>query len=155
MPTSIAYSLYSLACLFLVTACGISDPLSKAGAAVGGSSMALLANQLSGGNAAYTAVGAVGGAGLGWVVGKLFDNAQAAQQRALTQVVQSPPGTTVPWDNPRTGHRGTITSGVWGSDKDGPCRVVMLTAVADGQAQSVEACIVQQRDGTWRLSQQP
>jgi surface antigen len=155
MPTSIAYSLSSLACLFLLTACGIPDPISKVGAGVGGGSMALLANQLSGGNAAYTAVGAVGGAGLGWVVGKLFDNHAAAEQRALTQAVQSPPGTKVPWDNPRTGQRGTITSGVWGSDKDGPCRMVTLTAVSDGQAQAVEACVVQHRDGTWRFGRQP
>jgi surface antigen len=155
MPTSIAYSLGSLACLFLLTACGIPDPMSKVGTVVGGGSMALLANQVSGGNPVYTAVGAIGGAGLGWVVGKLFDNYEAAQQRALTRAVQSPPGTTVPWDNPRTGHRGTITSGVWGSDKEGPCRVVTLTAVADGQAQSVEACIVQQRDGTWRFGREP
>lgn len=125
------------------------------GAAGGGATGGLLASQLSGGNPALTAAGALGGTLLGGAVGSLVAPKADPWQPVVKHAMDGPPGTVVPWNFPRTPRtperHGTITSGVWGSDEAGPCRRFTLQIFVDDRMQTLEGCAVQQQDGTWHL----
>lgn len=121
------------------------------GAGAGGAAGGALAAALGGKNPLLIAGGSLAGMLVGGVAGNFLDQRDVTLQRAATQAFQSPPGTRVPWSNPRTGQQGQITSGVWGLDQGLPCRKFTMQVFLEGRMQEVTGCAVPQGDGTWEI----
>lgn len=125
------------------------------GALGGGAAAGLIGSAASHGNPLITAGAAALGLLGGGAVGNALDQRdKSLVTNAMQRAVQSPPGTTVPWDNPRTGERGKVTSGVWGLGPRGPCKRYVLTATIEGRFQDIEGCAMQRQDGTWEFGPQ-
>jgi surface antigen len=122
-----------------------------AGAAVGGTAGGALAAAVGGKNPLLIAGASLAGILVGGAAGNLLDQKDTALQTAATQAFRSPPGTTVPWSNPRTGQQGTITSGVWGLEQGAACRRFTMQVFLDNRMQEVTGCAVPHGDGTWEL----
>lgn len=121
------------------------------GAAAGGAAGGTLAAAVGGKNPLLIAGASLAGILVGGVAGNLLDQKDSALHAAATQAFRSPPGTTVPWSNPRTGQQGSITSGVWGLDKGAACRHFTMQVFLDNRMQEVTGCAVPHGDGTWEL----
>ncbi len=107
-----------------------------------------------GGRLAMTAVGTLLGAYLGSEVGTSLDRAdQAAAQRAETQAHVAPVGQTIRWNNPDSGHSGTVTPVRDGTDTASGqyCREYQTTVTVGGQTQDAFGTACQQPDGSWKI----
>jgi surface antigen len=107
------------------------------------------------GNVAMAALGTLLGAFVGHGVGTSLDRAdQTAATRAETKAYQAPIGQSVTWNNPDSGHSGTITPVREGADSLGNyCREFQQKVVIDGQSQSAHGTACRQPDGTWKVVQ--
>ena len=121
------------------------------GAGAGGAGGCLLAAAVAGKNPVAIAGGTVVGALTGGLIGNWLDTKDQQLRQAVTRAATAPAGTVVPWNNPRTGSRGTVQSGAWGLGQNGPCRRYTITAQIEGQWQDIEGCAVQRADGTWDI----
>jgi len=118
------------------------------GAAVGG----LIAAAAGGGGAAIAGA-VIGGALLGGLVGNMLDQrdkrlqAEAAQ-RALEN---TPSGKPVAWNNPDSGHSGTVTP-VRTYQSDGKyCREYQTAVTIDGKQEKGYGTACRQPDGSWKI----
>jgi len=140
-----------------VAACqGMQDnPKQTAGTVLGGVGGAVVGAQFGKGTGqlAATAAGTLLGAWLGSELGKSLDRADrqalaAAQQRAHA----APVGDTITWNNPDSGHHGTITPVRDGRSASGEyCREYRTTVTIDGRREQAYGTACQQPDGTWRV----
>lgn len=121
------------------------------GAAAGG----LLGSQFGhgSGNLAMTGAGVLLGALLGSEVGKSLDNAdRAAAAQAADQAYTAPMGQTIRWNNPNSGHYGTVTPTRDGyADNGDYCREFQQTIVVGGQSQQGYGRACRQPDGSWKI----
>jgi surface antigen len=124
------------------------------GAAAGG----LLGSQIGGGSGKLIATGAgvlLGGL-IGHSVGTSLDKADVnyanqAQQRAYS----APIGQQIHWNNPDTGHAGTITPTRDGQDSAGRyCREFQTTITVGGKPEQAYGQACRQPDGTWKVVNQ-
>ena len=123
------------------------------GAALGG----LLGSQFGSGTGklAATGAGVFLGALIGSEVGRSMDEvdrlkADQANYRAKT----APIGETITWNNPDTGHRGTVTPVRDGTSSSGQyCREFQQTVTIGGETQSAYGTACRQPDGSWRVVQ--
>lgn len=123
------------------------------GGAVGG----LAGSQIGSGSGrlAATAAGALLGAWVGNSAGQSLDRAdRAAATTAHTQALSS--GQQIRWNNPDTGHYGTVTPTRDGQDmRTGAyCREFQSQVVVGGQTQNAYGTACQQPDGSWRIVDQ-
>lgn len=126
------------------------------GAVLGGVGGALLGSQIGGGTGQLiaVAVGTLAGAMIGSEVGKSLDKAdQAAMARAEDRAHSAPVGETVRWNNPDSGHSGTVTPVRDGySEKTGAyCREYQTTVTVGGEQQKAYGTACQQPDGSWKV----
>ncbi len=121
--------------------------------AVGGGALGGLIAAAAGGNAAVIAASAVGGILLGGFLGNMLDErdkrmAAEAAQRALET---SPTGKPVSWQNPDSGHYGTVTPVKTYQTAGGSyCREYQQIVTIDGKQEKAYGTACRQPDGSWK-----
>lgn len=123
------------------------------GAALGG----LLGAQFGGGSGqlAGTAIGVLIGGLMGSEVGRSMDELDRMKaNQAVVKAQSAPLGENITWNNPKSGHGGSITPTRDGySDTGEYCREFYQTVNIDGKTQDAYGVACQQPDGTWRIVQ--
>ena len=148
------------ACLLAVAiatsgcATGPKQGIGAVGGAVAGG---VLGSMLGGGTGKLVAVG-VGtllGAFAGSEIGASLDRADAAAlDRASQQAFRAPVGEPVRWNNPRSGHSGTIqpiSDETLDRRSGGYCREYQSTVHIGGRVQQAFGTACRMPDGTWRI----
>jgi len=122
------------------------------GAAIGG----LVGSQVGSGTGNKVAIGAgvLAGGLVGNRVGKNLDcrdramHADTAHQSLETQ----PAGTTSTWQNPDSGHQGSVTPVRTYQQADGTyCRDFTQTITVEGRTEETTGTACRQSDGTWKV----
>ena len=125
-----------------------------AGAALGG----LLGAQFGSGagTAAGAAAGVLIGALLGSEIGHSMDEVDRMRaNQAVVQAHSAPLGDQITWNNPESGHSGSVTPTRDGyTDSGNYCREFYETVNIGGKTQDAYGVACQQPDGTWRIVQQ-
>jgi surface antigen len=124
------------------------------GAAVGG----LIGSQIGHGSGNKVAIGAgvLAGGLIGNSIGKKLDCRDIEYHNSTTQsgLERQPTGTSSAWQNPDSGHSGSVTPTKTYVANDGkPCRVFNQTIRVDGRAENIEATACRQDDGTWQIQE--
>ena len=122
------------------------------GAALGG----LAGSQIGSGKGKLAAVGAgvLLGALLGGEIGASLDRADRIAMKRTTQsaLETRPSGTTSRWQNPDSGHHGTITPQPAFQNTSGQyCREYQQTVTVGNQTQDAYGTACRQSDGTWKI----
>jgi surface antigen len=121
------------------------------GAALGG----LLGSQFGGGDGrlAMTALGTLAGAAIGNRVGKRMDDVDRMKMREAEQRAYGAPlNETIIWNNPNTGHSGTVTPIRDGRRSSGEyCREFQSEINVGGQREKGYGTACQQPDGSWKI----
>ena len=126
------------------------------GALFGGAAGAVIGAQVGDGKGqlAAVAVGAVAGALIGSEIGKSLDRADQLymQQTAQRSLDSSPAGTTSTWQNPDSGHSGTVTPTRTYKKNNGEyCREFQQTVTIGGNIEEAYGTACRQEDGTWMI----
>lgn len=134
-----------------------NNPKQTAGTVLGGVGGAVVGSQFGKGtgNIAATAAGTLLGAFLGSEVGASLDRADRLEaERAHQTAMSSPMGEPIRWNNPDSGHSGTVTPVKDGRTDSGRyCREYRTTVQIDGREEVAYGQACQQPDGTWRVVQ--
>src|SRR5262245_55125658 len=131
----------------------IQDNPKTAIGGLGGATVGGLIAAAAGGGGAGIAAGVIGGALLGGMVGNLLDQrdkklaAEAAQQALET----APTGKSVPWNNPDSGHSGSITPMRTYQEDGTYCREYQQTVTIDGKPERSHGTACRQPDGSWKI----
>jgi surface antigen len=124
------------------------------GAALGG----LLGAQFGSGTGqvAGAAAGVLIGALLGSEIGHSMDEVDRMRaNEAVVRAHAAPLGEKVTWNNPESGHRGSVTPTRDGySDSGSYCREFYETVNIGGRTEDAYGVACQQPDGSWRIVQQ-
>ncbi len=127
----------------------------EAGTLVGAGAGAAIGSTIGkgGGNIAAMVIGGLLGAYAGNAIGKgLDDRDRMMAQQAATQANAAPVGQTITWNNPNTGHSGTVTPTRDGTASNGAyCREYQTTVVINGQSQQAYGTACRQPDGSWQV----
>jgi len=120
---------------------------------LGGATVGGLIAAAAGGGGAGIAAGVIGGALLGGLAGNLLDDrdkrmANAAAQRALET---APSGKAVAWNNPDSGHAGTITPVRTYESNGSYCREYQQTVTIGGKPENSHGTACRQPDGSWKI----
>lgn len=122
-----------------------------AGAVIGG----VLGSNVGSGSGKLWATGAgtLIGALVGSEIGKSLDRAdRAALQQANEKAMDAPVGETITWQNPETGHHGSVTPVREGQSESGKyCREYRQRIIVDGREQAGYGTACQQPDGSWKI----
>ena len=124
-----------------------------AGAVIGG----ILGSQVGNGSGQLwaTGAGALLGAFVGSSIGQSLDQADRMYHAQATERAYSAPiGETINWNNPESGHSGSVTPIREGrqASTGSTCREYKQTIVIDGKAETAIGTACKQADGTWVLS---
>lgn len=106
------------------------------------------------GQLATTALGTLLGAFVGSEVGKSLDKAdQSAMTRAETTAHSAPIGQSIAWNNPDSGHSGTVTPVRDGTDTSSGayCREYQTTVDVGGKTEKAYGTACRQPDGSWKV----
>lgn len=151
-------ALASLAAAALILAACTNNAGQKetAGTVLGGVAGAVLGSQVGGGSGRIVAVavGTLAGAMIGSEVGRSLDRAdQLAMAEAERKAHTAPIGETIVWNNPDSGHSGSVTPLRDGrnAQTNAYCREYQTTVVIDGREQSAYGTACQQPDGSWKV----
>lgn len=125
-----------------------------AGAALGG----LLGAQFGSGSGALatTAAGVLIGALIGSEIGHSMDELDRMRaNEAVVRAHNAPLGEQITWNNPESGHYGSVTPTRDGtSDSGNYCREFHETVTIGGNTEQAYGVACRQPDGTWRIVQQ-
>ena len=132
-------------------------PKTVGGGLVGGAAGGLVGSQFGGGagRGAMTGLGVLLGAVLGSEVGKSLDRAdQLAMERTTQHALETAPqGQASTWNNPDTGHYGTVIPMRTFQQSDGSfCREYQQTVTIGGRSQQAYGTACRQADGSWRVA---
>ena len=102
-----------------------------------------------------TGAGALLGAFAGSSIGQSLDQADRMyHEQAVEKAYSAPLNETINWNNPQSGHRGTVTA-----IRDGKqastgnlCRQYKQTIYIDGKSETANGTACQNSDGTWTLA---
>lgn len=123
------------------------------GAALGG----LLGAQFGSGSGqlAGTAAGVLIGALLGSEIGHSMDEIDRMRaNEAVVQAHSAPLGEQITWNNPESGHYGSVTPTRDGTSESGNyCREFYETVSIGGKTEDAYGIACQQPDGSWRIVQ--
>ena len=145
------------ALMLLIAGCTAdSGPKQQVGTILGAIGGAVAGAQFGKGKGrlAATAAGTLVGAFLGNEFGKSLDR---ADQVAMNQTMQrsledSPAGTTSKWNNPSSGHAGTITPRPTYQTRRGTyCREFQQTVTVGGRTEEAYGTACRQPDGSWQV----
>jgi len=139
----------------LTTGCASieANPKTTIGAVGGGALGGLIAGA-AGANPAAIAAATIGGILVGGLVGNLLDErdkrlAAQAEQKALES---APTGQPVAWQNPDSGHSGTVTVTKTYQAAGGTyCREYKTTVTISGKPENAYGTACRQPDGSWKL----
>jgi surface antigen len=140
---------------FLVSGCESvqNNPKAALGGATGATAGGLIAAAAGGGTA-----GIIGGVLLGGLVGGAIGNALDQRDRELhMQAAQnsfenSRTGTSSTWQNPDSGHSGSITPTRTYQDAGGQyCREYQQSITVGGESESAYGTACRQPDGSWQV----
>ncbi len=100
-------------------------------------------------------VGALLGTLVGSSIGKSLDKADLAYaQQAHQQAYSAPIGQSINWNNPQSGHYGSVTPLRDGTSTSGRyCREYSQTIYVDGRSETGKGTACQNSDGTWQIQQ--
>ncbi len=137
-------------------ACEGAGQKQMGGTLVGAAAGGLLGAQFGrgGGQLAAVAAGTLLGALLGSEVGKSLDKAdQLHAQQAAGQAQTVPVGETVAWNNPESGHSGTVTPIRDGTNTQtgAYCREYQTTVTVGGKTEEAYGTACRQPDGSWKI----
>ncbi|MGE5478415.1 MAG: RT0821/Lpp0805 family surface protein [Bacteroidales bacterium] len=126
------------------------------GAVLGGVGGAVAGSQFGKGKGqlAMTAVGTLLGAFIGSEVGASLDRADQsyAQQAGQRAFETAPTGQSVAWNNPDSGHYGTVVpTRTYEAAPGQYCREYQQTVTVGGQQQQSYGTACRQPDGSWRV----
>ena len=123
------------------------------GAALGG----LLGSQFGSGEGrlAATAAGVLIGGLVGSEIGRNLDEVDRLQaQQAASRAQTAPIGQTITWNNPNTGNYGSVTPLRDGTSQSGEyCREFQQTVTVGGRTQQAYGIACRQPDGSWQIRQ--
>ncbi|MBO6678511.1 RT0821/Lpp0805 family surface protein [Parvibaculum sp.] len=121
------------------------------GAVAGG----LAGSQIGSGSGQLWATGAgvLLGAFLGGEIGKSLDRAdrQAMGQTTYNALEHNPSGQTSRWQNPDSGHYGTVTPQATYQQGGYNCREYTQTVYIDGRSEQAHGTACRQPDGSWQI----
>ena len=100
-----------------------------------------------------TGAGVLLGAVLGSEIGRSLDKADMAYaEKANIQAHSAPIGETISWNNPESGHYGSVTPTRDGyTDSGRYCREYQQTIVVGGQTEQGYGTACRQPDGSWEI----
>jgi surface antigen len=144
------------AAALILAACEDAGRKETAGTVVGGVAGAVLGSQVGKGSGQIiaTAVGTLAGAMIGSEIGKSLDRAdQLAMAEAERNAHTAPIGEKIVWNNPDSGHSGSVTPIRDGrnAQTNAYCREYQTTVLIGGEEQSAFGTACQQPDGTWKV----
>jgi surface antigen len=122
--------------------------------AVGGGTVGGLIAAAAGGNPAAIAASVIGGMLIGGLVGNLLDerDKRLAGEAANRAMESTPTGKPVAWQNPDSGHSGTVTPTKTYQTANGAyCRDYQTTVLIDGKQERATGTACRQADGTWKV----
>ncbi|MHA1597270.1 MAG: RT0821/Lpp0805 family surface protein [Alphaproteobacteria bacterium] len=139
----------------LLAGCAEGREKETVGTLVGAGLGALIGSQVGSGRGqmAAVAIGALGGAWAGNVLGKSLDEADKAKlaQTAQNSLENSKTGQLAAWNNPDSGNSGTFTP-VSTYKQDGKdCRTFESTITVDGKTEPATGKACRNADGTWTV----
>ncbi len=139
----------------VVSACTPGREKEETGTLVGAGAGAAIGSLIGkgGGNIAAIAIGGLLGGYLGNRIGAQLDERdQLAAGQAGRQALTAPVGQTITWNNPESGHSGTVTPVRDGTDSTGAyCREYQQTVVIGGQTQQAYGTACRQPNGDWKI----
>lgn len=140
----------------LLAGCSQDQGIKQTGGTIlGGVGGALAGSQFGGGTGriAMTALGTMLGAYVGSEIGKSLDRAdQQAANQAETRAHSAPIGQQISWNNPDSGHSGSVTPTRDGYDPAGNyCREYQTSVNIDGKSEQAFGTACRQSDGTWKV----
>src|SRR5690625_3635138 len=103
--------------------------------------------------AAATGIGAVAGLLIGSEIGRHMEEQDRQQaDRAVQQAHSAPIGQEITWNNPDSGHHGTVVPVRDGTNQSGLyCREYRQTVTVGGKVEEAYGTACQQPDGSWKL----
>jgi len=127
-----------------------------AGTVLGGVAGAVLGSQVGGGSGRIVAVavGTLAGAMIGSEIGRSLDRAdQLAMANAERKAHTAPIGEKIVWNNPDSGHSGSVTPIRDGrsAQTNAYCREYQTTVIVGGREESAYGTACQQPDGSWKV----
>jgi surface antigen len=145
----------ALLSVLALAACENQGPNQAGGTAIGAATGGLLGAAIAGPHDAFAGLvfGAVAGGLIGNAIGKDLDDADRARMReAQERAYRAHMGEAVVWDNPNSGHSGSITPIRDGHTESGAyCREFQTVVTVGGQKQSAYGKACQQPDGSWKI----
>jgi surface antigen len=140
---------------FALASCStIGDNPKAAIGGLGGAAVGGLIAAAAGGGGAGIAAGVIGGALLGGLVGNFLDDRdkKMAADSAHRALETAPSGQTVAWNNPDSGHSGTVTPVRTYQSGGTYCREYQQTVTIDGKPQPSYGTACRQPDGSWKVA---
>ncbi len=132
-----------------------AGPNQTGGALLGAGLGALVGSQFGHGDgrAAATAIGALAGAAVGSNIGKRLDDVDRMRMREAEQrAYNAPLNEPIIWNNPNTGHSGTVTPTREGRRPNGEyCREFQSNITVGGQSEKGYGTACRQADGSWKI----
>jgi surface antigen len=127
------------------------------GTVVGAAAGGLLGNQIGSGTGqtVATVAGIFIGGMLGRDIGASLDqlDKQLMTQTSYTALEKLPIGVSSSWNNPDSGHSGTVTPTKTYKNNNGYCREFQTTVQVGGQVQNAYGTACRQADGSWKIIQ--
>lgn len=146
---------FPLAGALLLGACSNAPSKQDQGAIIGAATGAALGATIGGGSGQVlaAAAGLMVGALVGQSVGKSMDEQdRLAMAEAEGEAVRAPLGETIHWQNPDSGHSGTVTATREGKSQSGRyCREYKTTVQIDGKTEDAHGIACRQPDGSWEI----
>ena len=141
--------------LVVIAGCATGDVGTKtAVGGLGGAALGGLIASAAGGGGTAIAAGVVGGALVGGLVGSMLDERDKrmvaeSQKRALET---TPSGQSVAWNNPDSGHSGSVTPIRTYQSGGTYCREYQQTVTIGGKQEQSYGTACRQPDGSWKVS---
>ncbi len=134
---------------------GDAGPNQTGGALIGAGLGGLLGSQFGRGDSrlAMTALGTLAGAAIGSNIGKRLDDVDRQRMREAEQrAYNAPLNEPIIWNNPNTGHSGTVTPTREGRRPSGEyCREFQSDITVGGQSEKGYGTACRQADGSWKI----
>jgi surface antigen len=147
--------LYAVVVVLLVSGCGSYGTKQTIGGLGGAAAGGLAGAQFGSGTGqlAATAIGALLGAVLGSEVGANLDDVDRLRaQQAYDRARAAPVGDTITWNNPDTGHSGTVTPVRDGRSESGDyCREFQQSVTVSGRTEDAYGVACRMADGSWQI----
>jgi surface antigen len=149
-----AVAVVTVAALALGSCATIEDNPKAAIGGLGGATVGGLIAAAAGGGGAGIAAGVIGGALLGGLVGNYLDDRdkKMAADSAHRALETAPSGQSVAWNNPDSGHSGTVTPVRTYQSGGTYCREYQQTVTIDGKPQQSYGTACRQPDGSWKIA---